>query len=88
MKELLIVRDFLGRPLKRSFCGAANGLVYVANPDLVEAVNSGESHPVGFPSDDAYLFENEAYSMLTKEWMLHGRIAEENWGRLRNYRPE
>ncbi len=83
MHSMLIVRDFKGKPLKRVLVGYGNGLAYVANPDLVEAVNNGDSYPVGFPSEDSYLFDNACFYSLSEEWEKTGKICDASWSKLR-----
>jgi hypothetical protein len=85
MKTRLIVRDYKGDALERVLVEVANGLVYVANPDLVEAVNCGDSYPVGFPIEDAYLFDKTwLLSIRTKRGRVN-QISKDDWGRLRPY---
>lgn len=82
MHAMLIVRDFKGEPLRRVLVGYRRGLVYVANPDLVEDVNNGDSYPVGFSSEDAYAFDNVEFSSIPKEWKEAGKISDASWKRL------
>ena len=44
---LVIARGFWGKQLKRVAMQAENGLIYVASPARLEAVEKGDSHPVG-----------------------------------------
>ncbi len=60
--EPVIVRDFMGNYLKRVVLGQGKGLVYVANPDHLEAVLEGDSSPIGFPDYDVYVFDEALFS--------------------------
>lgn len=86
MEKLIVVRDFAGKPLKRVVIAEADGLVYVSSPDLVEAVNNGESYPVGFPIEDVYLFEMARFSSMAGEYERVGRVDEVSWEKLKPYR--
>lgn len=82
--RLAIVRDFEGKPLRRVVVNIGERLVYVANPELLERVRSGESSPVGFPPEDVYVYDDITFSKLTLEWGATGSATQ--WNALRIFR--
>ncbi len=85
----VIARAYGGEPLKRIATGVGKGLVYVANPALLRALETGESLPVGFPDRDVFEFDPEAYRALAGEWARSRKIDGQMWSKyqLRLYRP-
>lgn len=82
----VIARAFRGEPLKRVLIEVSDRSAYLANPDLLDAVISGHSMPVGFPIEDIYLFEKEPFFELSAEWESAGKTRDHTWGRLRRFR--
>jgi|GEM_PF-4755936 len=56
--EFVVVRSAEGQLLKRVVVKTTEALVYVANPDLLEAVKHGKSHAIGFPRNCVYPIDN------------------------------
>jgi hypothetical protein len=84
--QVVIARAFRGEPLKRVVVTAASGAVYVANPDLLDEVNSGNSTPVGFPSYDIYQFDKAIFLDLVRQWTENGDTKSHTWEKLRQFR--
>jgi hypothetical protein len=84
--RFVIVRAFGGEPLRRVVVNIGERLIYIANPDLLERVNSGESSAVGFPPDDVFDFDDKAFSALRSEWNEKGHTK--LWSSLRRFRRE
>jgi hypothetical protein len=84
--ELVIARGYGGQPLKRVAVQAREGLIYIANPAVVGAVNSGDSHPIGFPASDVYNFDETAFNALVMEWEERGETDRGLWSKLTRYR--
>jgi hypothetical protein len=76
--RFVIVRAFGGEPLKRVVVNIGEKLVYIANPDLLSRVQSGESSAVGFPPNDVYIYEDIAFSRLASEWGETGQTKSWN----------
>jgi hypothetical protein len=85
-KSIVIARAYRGEPLKRLVLKVANGCVYVANPAAMTAVENGESFPIGFPEEDVFLFDSDAYEALASEWEKRKATNPQSWRRLRRYR--
>jgi hypothetical protein len=49
MDGLVLAMASGGKPIKRIMMGIGERVFYLANPDLIAAVEAGESDPVGFP---------------------------------------
>jgi hypothetical protein len=81
---LVIARAFDGRPLKREVIRRGNGRLYLANPDLLQALESGDSHPVGFPAKDVFAYKTDIYENLLALWNRFGSIPDSEWDALDN----
>jgi len=84
MSVTVIVRAFGGEPVKMEVVDRWNNLVYVARPESIERIEAGSSEPVGVPSEDVFLFDQEAYDSLISGWYL---LKERgcDWGRMTPY---
>lgn len=82
---LVIARDAFGQPLKRVVISRGNGVVYLANPERLEAVARGESIPVGFPQGDVFALNVEVFEDLADEWGRLAKVDPASWGRLSRY---
>ncbi len=82
--RFVIVRDFEGKPLRRVVVKVGERVIYVANPDALQRVNSGESSAVGFPPEDVYVYDEIEFSKLALEWDATGRATQ--WNTLRIFR--
>lgn len=63
-RRLVIARAFQGEPLKMAVVSIGDNSIYLANPDQLGRVNSGDPAPVGFPRDDVYEFDETLFSGL------------------------
>lgn len=75
----VLVRAAGGEPCRMAALESANGLVYVANFKALDRVQSGESWPVGFPAEDVFEFDREAFSALSARWAERGSLSREEW---------
>lgn len=66
--RLAIVRDFRGQPLQRVVVDVGQRLVWVANPMMLDRIQSGVSSAVGFPINDVYRFEKAIFLDMEEEW--------------------
>jgi len=64
----VIARAYGGQPLRRMALKSGKNCVYLANPDNLASVESGDSFPVGFPREDVFLFDSIAYEILRVQW--------------------
>jgi hypothetical protein len=80
---LAIARDADGKPLKRAVIASTRDLIYLANPELLPLVDSGESYPVGFPAEYVYEYENTEFLDITKIAKTVGRVLEDRWNSMR-----
>lgn len=76
---LVIARDAWGCPIKRFVVGRAQNCVYLANPARIRAVESGESSPIGVPTEDVFTYEEQAFRVLERQWVRDGRIDQGVW---------
>jgi hypothetical protein len=83
----VIVRAFGGKPLHRVAVQADNGLVYVVRPGVESRIESGETHPVGFPETDTFEFKSENFHSLDREWQTEAATRRETWSALLRFRP-
>jgi len=79
IEDTVIVRAASGQPLRRVVIESRNGLVYVANPALLDRVKNGASHPVGFPVMDVFAFDEDVYASLEAVWQTNGATVIDDW---------
>ena len=73
-RPLVIARGLRGQPLKLVAVSASKGLVYLANPALLKAIESGDSEPIGFPQADVFAFSARDFDVLIGEWEEKGEV--------------
>ena len=84
--NLVIARDWRGYPLKRVAMSSDNGLIYVANPALYDAVISGNSSAIGFPMRDVFSYDENLYNEIVNEYESYGKVEQTQWMKLKRYR--
>jgi hypothetical protein len=84
-ERLTIVRAFDGEPLKRVLVDTGRTVAYVANPEFMDRVKSGDSAAVGFPWPDVYEFDSKAFSKLSSQWKRQDQ--ELPWNELKRLSP-
>lgn len=89
MPDIVLVRAFRGKPLKREAVGSNGRLVYVAAPGAIPAKGINKTTGVGFPAEDVYCFNSMAYESLSAEFGRTGEIGRAEWREkgLERYRP-
>ena len=76
MKEqLVIVKDFTGRPLIRKVCYSDGSTVFVTSETAFYLIKNGESelYPIGFDAGNVFIYEGQN---------LSGKI---NWNKLKRW---
>jgi hypothetical protein len=86
-RETVIVRAFRGEPLKRVAMDFGERLIYLANPELLKAVEAGDSAAVGFPIEDVYVFDKSVLYELETEWNETGATTNSVWRKLEKFHP-
>ena len=86
MQHIVIARAFSGEPLKRVVIEAGDTHVWIANPNSLSRIASGETSPVGFPRTDIFVFDDATYQLLTVEWKASGQTKFETWSALTVWR--
>jgi len=81
--QFIIVRAYLGEPLRRVKIGSGDRVIFVASEESLERVRAGESVSIGFPKEDVFEFEDDAYSALKMQWGMTARTGAELWRRLK-----
>jgi hypothetical protein len=79
MSDFVLVRAFLGEPLKRVVIRSDAQRVYVANPDLLSEVEQGRSHPIGFPSQDVFIYNSDSYNTILSLWHKFEVVSYREW---------
>lgn len=78
----VIVRTAGGRPVKRIVVGGTQTHIFIANPESIRAVESGESGPIGFPKSDVFMYEEQSLSDLEDQWINYHKTEDDTWNRL------
>ncbi len=77
--HIALVRAYKGEPLKRVVIECGKRVVYVANPNRMVEIASGQSYPVGFPYEDVFKFDSDLYARLSGEWESSGQTGPSLW---------
>ncbi len=86
MDEIIVIaRAHRGQPVKRFALGVGHGHIYLINPAAKDAVERGESSPIGFPEDDVFIFDNQIFSELSEQWEREKTTDSGLWGRLERF---
>jgi hypothetical protein len=81
--NIVIARANRTEPLKRTAVCVAKNLVYIKNPDI--QMESEEGSGVGFPARDVFVFDEDIYKVLKKEWSEKRSTSPEIWAKLKRY---
>jgi hypothetical protein len=84
-RNMVIARAFGGRPLRRIIMGSQSGLAYLAAPEAVLRIESGDLFAVGFPKRDVFRFDETAFQQLELEWRAIKRTNNSSWAKLELY---
>lgn len=84
---LVIARGYGGQPLKRKALKIGRGYAYLANPENLKSVETGDTSPVGFPIEDVFLFNSRAYATLSAEWSEQSATNPSTWRGLKLIAP-
>lgn len=85
MEVVVLARASRGEPLRRIAVGSGGRVLYLANPDRLDAVRAGESDPVGFPKEDVFEFDEGAFAALIEQWTRQRATDPAMWRKLRRY---
>jgi hypothetical protein len=83
--DFVIARAMGGEPIKRVVIESGERVIYIAAPDKLAAVETGESEPVGFPKEDVFYYETNTYNTLRAQWDSNGKTDSAVWIGLRRY---
>lgn len=72
-----------GSHLRRVTYEIANGHVYVATERAIRMAETGELPAVGFPLDDAFVFDAVELQRLEATWERDATTQDADWSRLR-----
>jgi hypothetical protein len=86
-RETVIARAFRGEPLKRVAVDFGEKVIYLANPELLKAVEVGDSAAVGFPAEHVYVFDKSVFYELEAEWNETGATTRSVWEKLERFHP-
>lgn len=76
METPVIARDADSKPLIRVALDRRHGLIYLANPKLLDAIRRGDSEPVGFPERDVFMSTSETEQAIAEGLQI-------DWSQLR-----
>ena len=85
LRSLVIAKDAHDRPLKRLAIAETKSLIYLANPALEDAVESGEIWPIAFPSEYVYVFDKTIFFEMEDCLCKTRKIPKELWEKLSPY---
>lgn len=78
--DVVIVRDWKGRALKRTVDSVDNKRIFVLG-------DTKESVAIGCPPGDVFAWNPNVFIRLSEEWERDGMIRRESWELLSPYRP-
>lgn len=79
MTNFVMARAYRGEPIMRIATERCNGLIYLANPERIEAVQAGASYPVGFPEEDVFALDKPLFQRLRSQWEATGATDKALW---------
>lgn len=82
---VVVARAFRGEPLVRKLIHSNEKLAYLASPESAEAVEAGNSIPIGFPKGDIFLFNSDTYEKIRTEWDHSGVVSNESWRKFERF---
>jgi hypothetical protein len=62
--QVVMVRAFGNRPLKRLLLETTNDKGFICHPDTLEDCKTGNSYPIGFPLIDVFHFDEQLFARL------------------------
>lgn len=85
MRQLVLARASRGEPLRRIFVEASERVFYLANPERIAAIETGESDPVGYPHEDVFEFDEGVFAALADQWARQRGTDPATWQKLTRY---
>jgi hypothetical protein len=85
MRQVVLAMASGGEPLRRILTDIGERVFYLANPERIAAVEAGESHPIGFPMEDVFEFDEAVFAALVEQWARQRGTDPATWGKLRRY---
>jgi hypothetical protein len=82
-QPIVIVRAFMGQPMKCVVLDSDGERAAVANPASLQKIKNGESFPVSLPHTAVFEFDEAAYSRLLDEFKASGETRSHSWRSLR-----
>lgn len=79
LNDIVLVRALDGEPVKLVAVERGYGIVYAANPNSLDRVVAGESWPIGFPEEDVFRYDENAYRQLRDRWQATRRLDRGQW---------
>jgi hypothetical protein len=79
MADIVLVRAFGGKPLRRVATGKSSRLIYVATPEAIPAEGIKEPLGVGFPPEDVFVYDSKAYDDLERVFVRTGILGRAEW---------
>jgi hypothetical protein len=83
--QLVLAMAFGGKPIKRIFMETGERVFYLANPERIDAIRAGVTDPVGFPKEDVYEFDEDAFAVLVEQWARQQATDPAIWRKLKPY---
>jgi hypothetical protein len=76
---VVLARASRGEPLTRIAVGSGKKLIYLVNPTRLDALEAGNTSPVGFPREDVFQFDEDLARRLGDQWKRKGRTTDLLW---------
>jgi hypothetical protein len=81
----VVARADRGKPVRRLALETGKRVVYLANPERIDAVEAGESYPIGFPMEDVFEFDEAVFAILVEQWARQRATDPAIWRKLKPY---
>jgi hypothetical protein len=78
-KQLVIVRDYRGTPLRRVAWRSESGRILVSSERALAATESGQLPAIGCPEGDIFQYDTAKFDQLEKEWNENNRVCDDSW---------
>ena len=87
-KDRVMARAYGDCPTEAVVWEARGGLIYLSNPRSIDRVDRGETHPLEYPREDVFAFDEELYGRLLSAHHENKNELSRLWELATRYSPE
>lgn len=81
-QHIALVRAYGGQPLKRVVVEAADDVLFIANQQYLDLIQSGHSKPIGCERRDCFAWNPVEFERLTKIYASEHCTTDDAWSEM------